>query len=134
MADGRISDDTRAAHLRCLNAPRNFYQILSCSDMVIGFPYLIKNIEERTTSIGKTTKDKIVLIVQDSEISESSNESELVDKIIFLSDSYKAEDREMALTSLFKDKSRNLFITLRQLKNLPNKTVIPEYEFTSKST
>lgn len=52
---------------------------------------MIKNIEERTTSIGKSTKDKIVLIVQDSEISESTNEFEVVDKkIIFLSDSYKA--------------------------------------------
>lgn len=101
--------------------------------MIVGFPYQIKGIEERTTSIGKSTKEKLVLIVVDTEISEVTNETEIVEKIIFLSDSFKAESREGALNTLFADKTRNLYITLKELKTLPNKTIIPEYMFTSKA-
>lgn len=126
-----MSEQMRISLLKTLNSPRSFYPILSCQDMVLGFPYQIKGIEERMTSIGKSTKEKLVLIVCDTEISEATNQTETVEKIIFLSDSFKSESRESALNTLFADTSRNLYITLKELKTLPNKTIIPDYVFTS---
>lgn len=61
-----LSDDIRASLLKCLNTPRAYYPIISCQDMVVNFHFLIKGVEERTTTIGKATKDKLVVILIDN--------------------------------------------------------------------